>query len=108
MTTASVPNKLMDQSGETLVEALVAILVSSIAMLMLATAIGSAVNIVKSTNVEMARYYDGLDNLVGHTTPEGQGSLAVTLAGQDTALVSYSVSYYQATAGGKSVYAYGE
>ena len=52
------------QRGETLVEVLVAVLVSAMAMLMLAMAISVGSNLVSKNNTMTTEYYGHIDNLV--------------------------------------------
>ena len=57
-------NKLASTRGETLTETLVSILVSSLALLMMATAIGTAVNMVKTSREKMTEMYEDESNMV--------------------------------------------
>lgn len=50
--------KLSGSAGETLVETLVALLLSSIALVMLAGAVNSSARIVKRSRAALMRYYD--------------------------------------------------
>lgn len=64
MIRASIQNRVDNQQGETLVEALVAILVSSLGMLMLASAISSGLNTINTSKKAINTYYASQDDLV--------------------------------------------
>ena len=59
-----------DESGETMVETLVSILITSLALMLLATAIGTAVNMIVWSKKSMDEYYQGESALVGERKPE--------------------------------------
>ena len=64
-------SKLMRNcSGETMVETLVSVLISSLALLLLATAIGASVNIVMSSKRSMQGFYSDESTLA-----QGGGSI---------------------------------
>ena len=52
------------ETGETLVETLISILVCAIAILMMSTAIGSSVNVVQSTRKHMEDYYKNESEMI--------------------------------------------
>lgn len=54
---ARLKRKLQSHRGETMVETLVSVLISALALLLLATAIGTSVNIVKTSRTNMTNYY---------------------------------------------------
>jgi len=56
--------KVSGSRGETIVETLVSILISSLALLMLATAIGSSVKIIMTSTRHMETFYNGQSALV--------------------------------------------
>lgn len=56
--------KVSGTHGETIVETLVSILISSLALLMLATAIGSSVKIIMTSTHHMESFYNGQSTLV--------------------------------------------
>lgn len=60
--------KLRNESGETLVETLVSVLISAIALLMLATAIGTAVNIIMSSRDKMEGFYTDESSMLASTS----------------------------------------
>lgn len=63
----SVNNKLRSKSGESISETLVALLISALALVMLAGAIAAASRIVTKSRTQLKRYYNGNEVLV--TTP---------------------------------------
>lgn len=50
-------HRIVAEEGETIVEALISVLISALALLLMATAIGSSVNIVRSSRDHMEAYY---------------------------------------------------
>ena len=84
--------KLKSASGETMVETLISILISALALLLLSTAIGTSVNIVRSSKAHMESYYDNESAGVGHATGNsGNVDLDVRLSASES---SVSVSEY--------------
>lgn len=71
--------KLRGESGETLAETLVSILISSLAMLMLAAAIGSAVNIIKNSRDKMEDFYGDESSMIASTSSSSLDNLDLTL-----------------------------
>ena len=61
-------------SGETWVETLVSVLISSLALLMLATAIGTSVNIVMSSRDRMEEFYGGESEMIKGAQGSSEGS----------------------------------
>lgn len=53
----SMKQRLLSSSGETMVETLVSVLISALALMLLSTAIGSSVNIVLSSKDSMEKRY---------------------------------------------------
>ena len=119
MKTDLLKQKLAAQRGETLVEALVAILISSLAMLMLATAIGSTYDIVTTSIDTMTAYYDGTrkedgtpnndgtPNLVERKVPKPIATSTVTIKDSTDASTEASVQvdvfFYSNRAGESSI-----
>ncbi|MBO7675098.1 MAG: hypothetical protein J6S63_08830 [Atopobiaceae bacterium] len=60
-------HKLLSGSGETMVETLVSILISSLALLMLATAIGSSINVILTSTRHIETFYSDQSALVAST-----------------------------------------
>ena len=68
--------KVQNDSGETIAETLVSILISALALLLLATAIGTSANIVKSSRDKMDAMYAEESQLVSASVdvdPDSQG-----------------------------------
>lgn len=99
--------RLKSKSGETIGEVLVALLISSLALLMLAGAITSSTNLVEKSRKNQEKYYAANDYLNGDSdsTPEEgtivQGSGTVTI-GNDINQESVSVNLYVNTAFGRT------
>ena len=77
--------KLRSQAGESIGETLVALLISALALLMLAGAISSAANMVRRSKTAMTAYYENDSSLalVGESSLQGEiaigdGSLSQT------------------------------
>lgn len=66
-----IARKLTSERGDTLVEALTAILIGGLALLMLAQAISSATNIVRRTQGAMDDYYTQATTLAGTDSSSG-------------------------------------
>lgn len=60
--------KLCSQSGESIGETLVALLISALALVMLAGAIGSAANVITRSNNKMTNYYQKDNKIVEQST----------------------------------------
>lgn len=56
--------RLASTRGETIVETLIAVLISSLALLMMATAIGTAVNMIKTSRVTMEATYSDESGMI--------------------------------------------
>lgn len=100
--------KIRSQRGETLVEALVAILISSLGMLMLATAISTAKNLVLDSKDAMETYYENESkNIVQCTSPSGSGKTATISndGGESgtTEVTINGITFYEAKVGGRTV-----
>ena len=76
-------NKLRGCSGESIGETLVALLISSLALVMLAGAISSASRVVTRGKAKLTEYYAEEIKLVEQTTPTS--SIVVTLKDADAA-----------------------
>lgn len=88
----SLCKKLKSTSGETIVETLISVLISALALLLLSTAIGTSVNIVRSSKAHMEEHYanesDGISNA---THKSGDVTLDVRLSATES---SVSVDEY--------------
>ena len=85
-------SRLVSQRGESLAEVLVAILISSLGMLMLASAISSSYSIVRQGRTATKRQYDAEEALADPASGnEGQVTIERVRLGNDTAVASESV-----------------
>jgi len=101
--------KLKSQAGETIAEVLVALLISSVALIMLASMISSTNSMVTKSKNTMKDYYDANENL-----EKLQGSndpITITISGKNgTETITISVDgvpCFKNGVLGKPVYAYG-
>lgn len=119
-----VKKKLRENKGETIAEVLIALLISSIALVMLASMISATVNLVTKSKEKMKDYYKANSVLetMELTTVEGEDpiaiseDLAITITGQESGesaeanlsitIPSEKLSCYKNTQLGKPVYAY--
>ena len=99
-----IAQKLRSRAGESIGETLIALLISSLALLMLAGAISTTTRIVTHSNETMDAYYAADRGLAARDT--GEASLTVTLNdGENT--WSYNVNAYEnATFSTRRVIAY--
>ena len=102
--------KLRDHSGETIAETLIALLVSALALVMLAGAIGTAARVVTTSERTMQAYYLANNNLAtpGDSGGTNDGSATIKIdkkiANETT---GFSVQYTKnPVLGGKPVVAY--
>ena len=102
--------KLKSNSGESIAETLVAVLISAFALLMLAGTINTASNLITKGQDNLGKYYAANNNLAEHKT----SSSSLTITVKDSAgseLEEGSVSGYtpgnSGTDFGKSLIAYG-
>ena len=105
--------KLRSRAGETISETLVALLISSLALVMLAGAIGAAGRMITSSKAAMMAYYSSDRDMAEHAggAAAGGGNVALSLtggAGDGAGSVSgsYDVKYYQNKVGGTEVFSY--
>ena len=71
-------SKLRNQAGETIGETLVALLIASLALVMLAGAVSSAANMITGSNAKMAEYYEKDNRLAVHDTADGNITITIT------------------------------
>lgn len=91
-------------SGETLVETLISVLISSLALLMLATAIGASVNIIMRSRDSMQNFYNGEGKMIKSAQGSGSASdlqvtvdVALTRDGDGNLETTESVKNYKST-----------
>lgn len=71
----SIRTQIGNNAGETLAETLVSVLVSTLALLMLATAIGTTVNIIMTSRGKMEEIY-GNESATVSSSPTSQGTVS--------------------------------
>ena len=89
--------KLRSRAGESIGETLVALLISALALMMLAGAISAAMRVVTSSTDKMNEYYAADNQIVtAGTADANQGTTNVQLTEQAPGTMSfaYSVKYY--------------
>lgn len=69
---------LHDQTGDTLVEALVSILIAALSLLMLATAVGVASRMVSQSRESMAHHYAAANSLTDYSTSDAEGEVVTS------------------------------
>lgn len=75
-------HKLRSQSGESLAETLIAVLVIALAMTILAGMIGAAGNMVKTSEVKMNEYYESNRKLETFSEESGNATVNITASGE--------------------------
>ena len=71
-------HKLLDQAGESIAETLVALLVSVLALTMLAGAITTSSNIVKKSKDKLGAYYTQNESLVEMSSESGSATITIS------------------------------
>lgn len=74
----SINNKLRSTAGESISETLVALLISALALVMLAGAISAASRIVMKSRSKLETYYDKNETLVNLSAGSNAGSVTIT------------------------------
>ena len=90
--------KLKGNAGETIGETLVALLISALALVMLAGAISATARMITVSDRQIGKYYDGDEKLVNQTIADREGSsLTVTITGSEskTPEVHNDVKWYK-------------
>ena len=90
-----IAGKLRGKAGETIAETLIALLISALALMMLAGAISSAGTAVRASKNKLTSYYAGDAQIAAH---KGSGiPITLTIAGTSGTSVSqsYSLSAYE-------------
>ena len=82
-------SKVRSVRGESITEVLVSIVISGLAILMLATVIATAMNVNKSSREAMDRYYEANNNVVSNaTTVTGTVTVSPAAGGSAIAIAS--------------------
>ena len=98
--------KLLSCDGESIGETLVALLISSLALLMLAGAITAATRVVTQSNTKMSDYYEADNALAQHTTGV-RSTINISELNNKVPVQEYHVnSYSNNTFGRNVIYAY--
>ena len=87
--------KLNNRSGESISETLVALLISALALVMLAGAITSASRVIIKSRDKLDQYYDNID---ASLSSAGTGGETATIVGGEGSAVQskdYEITYYQ-------------
>ena len=93
--------KLRSKAGETIAEVLVALLVSSLGLVILAQMINASANMIKNSEVKMQEYYSENNKLAKQDQSEadGTGTLKITLngasEGEKVELTEKNIKYYE-------------
>ncbi len=87
--------KLRSKRGETIGETLVALLISALALVMLAGAISSTANMINASDKKMGEYYSGDAALAEHSGGDPSGNMVVTIQSDSDANINndYSVHF---------------
>ena len=87
--------KLCSNTGETIGETLVALLISSLALLMLAGAITAATRVVDRSKTAIADYYVADNVLASFPTDPTPETISITIGDDDISQPFDGVNYYQ-------------
>ena len=87
--------KLSDQAGETIAETLVALLIASLALMMLAGAVSSAMNVVTRSKNAMDEYYADNNGIVAREDRLKSGTLTISLSGLRSSSENIPVEYWK-------------
>ena len=99
--------KIKSQAGETIAEVLVALLISSVALVMLAGMIASTTSMVTQSKSKMEKYYEANEKLETQTETTGP-SFSIQISDDNSIDVQVgTLPGYKNEILGKTVYAYG-
>ena len=100
--------KIKSRAGETIAEVLIALLISSLALVMLASMISATQSMVAKSEKKMSEYYDANDVLENLDSDDKKGTLTVTVKDSTNFIsISNSEPYYENDQLGNKVYSYG-
>lgn len=108
-------HRLNTERGETLVEALSAILIASLSMIILANVIASASNILRTSSAKLEEYQEQNEDVVRQPQPDESedddtrihdGTVKITVEGDTSELDSIPVTIYENSSTSPSVYSY--
>lgn len=106
-----IQNRLRSRRGESLTEVLVGLLIAALSITMMAGAITSSVNMIRSSSSRMQNYYEQNNRLEEQTTtPNGTTTLTIKGATDDDGLnpVSVKVNLYIHEQGNVKIISYKE
>ena len=89
---SKVLQKLRSSAGETIAETLISLLISALAMVMLAGAISATANMITSSDRKMGQYYENDANLATQTTKKGD--LSVEIVSEGITIETQTTSYF--------------
>ena len=96
--------KLKSRAGESIAETLVALLISALALLMLAGAVSSAARVVTGSSNKLKQYYAADRNLATHS---GTNTCEISIKSDTVSQTVEDVKYYEnTTLGSTKVVAY--
>lgn len=99
-----ISKKLRSRSGESIAETLVALLISSLALIMLAEAMSASSGVITKSRNQLKAYNQGEEAMVHASGTANPGEIRITTEPSDTTLniPSYSVNYYTNSVFGKT------
>ena len=99
----TVMNKLRSRSGETITETLVALLISALALVMLAGVIASSSRIVTRSRAKIQEYYSACNEMAELNEKTGTGAVKITGTEiGDSTDITEQVDYFKGSYGGQS------
>lgn len=101
-----IKRKIRNIKGESLGEVLIALLISTFAIMLLAGMIGSATNIISRSRDSMTQYYENSRLLTEYDSRASLGPGTIKIKMGDKELTSENVEFYQNTNGNIDVISY--
>ena len=98
--------KLRGRSGESIAETLIALLISALALMMLAGAISTVADIISRSNAQMNEYYAADNNLVTRSSGTGTDPFSIKIEYSSSTYSYQATPYENATFAGTPVIAY--
>lgn len=69
--------RLLNRSGESLIETITAVLIAALAILMLANSVASSRRVITQSEETMTGYYDNNNRLSQHDNPDTEGRVCI-------------------------------
>jgi len=85
---------LKSSRGDSIAEVLIALLISAVALVMLASMISSSTSMTDSSKKKIENYYVSTNSLIGNGKSAGTGTVNLVVSGESTVKTSFSVDYY--------------